>query len=493
MPRDAPVLRALWLLILGSGVLRLIFAAALGLGVDESYVVAAGRTLRLGYFDHPPAVWWLSTLAATLAGSAAPIIVRLPFILLFALSTWLMYRLGALLFSPRAGLWAAICLNLSPLFGVVFGTFVLPDGPLDAALLAAVLFLASGLEAAGAAALAWWLLAGLALGLALFSKYSAILVLAGAFLYLCTAPRHRGWLASPAPWLAILVAFLVFCPVLVWNFHHHWISFAFQGDRADGLAFHPLAPFVVFGGEALFLLPWIWLPLVLSGVGALRRGPDEWRGWLLLCLGIPAILLFSVIALWSQGRVLYHWAAPGYLMLFPLLGAAIDRRLAAGARFIRPWCLATAGFVLIGAVLVGADAHFNLLAPFLAPGRDPALQIIDWRSLRRELAQRDLLDRPGLVIGTVRWSDAAKIDYALGGHPPVVVLGSEPHEYGLIRPLSRYRGDDVLIIAPNVAPGRMAADYGSLFTRIELLPPVTVEHAGHEALSAPLYLGFGLR
>ena len=493
VPETLRTERALWLLILVSGALRLLFAASLGLGVDESYVVAAGRTLRLGYFDHPPAVWWLSSIAAKLAGSAGPVVVRLPFILLFALSTWLVYRLGARMFSPRAGLWSALTLNLSPLFGVAFGTFVLPDGPLDAALLAAVLFLTFALEASGSAAFGWWMLAGLALGLALFSKYSAILVLAGAFLYLCTTPRHRTWLARPAPWLAGLVAFLVFCPVLLWNFHHHWISFAFQGDRAGGLALHPLAPFVVFGGEALFLLPWIWLPLVLSGVTALRRGPDDWRSWLLLCLGLPAILLFSIVALWSRGRVLFHWAAPGYLMLFPLLGAAIERRLAADSRTIRAWLAFTGCFVLLGAGLVGADARFNLLAPFLSPGHDPALQIIDWRSLRGALAERRLLDRPGLVVGAVRWSDAAKIDTALNGALPVIVLGSEPHEYGLIHPLARYRGHDVLIIAPNVTPERMSADFGRLFAGIVSLPPITVEHAGFLALTAPLYLGYGLR
>ena len=38
-------------------VARLLFAAALGLGVDESYMVAAGRTIRFGYFDHPPIAW----------------------------------------------------------------------------------------------------------------------------------------------------------------------------------------------------------------------------------------------------------------------------------------------------------------------------------------------------------------------------------------------------------------------------------------------------
>ncbi|MGH7188107.1 MAG: glycosyltransferase family 39 protein [Acetobacteraceae bacterium] len=476
------------------------FAASVGLGVDESYVVAAGRTLRLGYFDHPPAVWWLSWLAAHLAGSEAPIVVRLPFILLFALATWLMYRLGAELFSPRAGLFAAITYNLSPLFGVVFGSFVLPDGPLDAALIAAALFLARALAAPAENARGWWLAAGLAAGLALFSKYNAILVLSGAFLYLATSPRDRFRLGRREPWLALLAAFLVFLPTLIWNARHGWASFAFQGDRAFGLAFHPLAPFIVFGGEALYLLPWIWLPLALAGLAAARRGPGEWRGWLLFCLAVPAVMIFSVIALWARGRVLFHWAAPGYLMLFPLLGAAIEARLAPGARgisrrIIFPWLAGTAGFVIIATALVATEVRLDWpidLASRFPIGHDPALQLRDWRSLRGELAGRHLLDRPGL-IAAVRWSDAAKIAVALGPAPPVVVLGAAPHEFGFDHPLARYRGHDALILAPDVGPARMTRSFGHLFHGIEPLPPLTLLEDGRAVLIIPAYLGHELR
>ncbi|MGH7067469.1 MAG: glycosyltransferase family 39 protein, partial [Acetobacteraceae bacterium] len=391
--------------------------------------------------------------------------------------------------------------NLSPLFGVVFGSFVLPDGPLDAALIAAALFLARALDApeeemVGEGALYWWLAAGLAAGLALFSKYNAILVLLGAFLYLVSSARDRFRLARREPWLGVIVAFLVFLPTLIWNGRHGWASFAFQGDRAFGLAFHPLAPLIVFGGEALYLLPWIWLPLVISGLGAARRGPSEWRGWLLFCLALPAILFFSVIALWADGRVLFHWAAPGYLMLFPLLGRAIEARLAGGVRGIRIWLIGTAGFVVIATALVATEVRFNWpidLAARFPIGLDPVLTLQDWHFLRPELARRHLLDRRGLVIGTVRWSDAAKIGYALGAKLPVVVLGSEPHEFGLEHPLARYRGHDVLILAPDVGPKRMAASFGELFDRIETLAPLTLLEAGRVVLIIPLYLGHELR
>ena len=91
-------------LILATLLARLLFAAALGLGIDESYMVAAGRKLQLSYFDHPPIAWWMAWAAAHLTGSESAVVVRLPFIALFAVTTFLMYRVTSASFSPAAGL-----------------------------------------------------------------------------------------------------------------------------------------------------------------------------------------------------------------------------------------------------------------------------------------------------------------------------------------------------------------------------------------------------
>ena len=101
------------------------------------------------------------------------------FIALFALSTWLMARLGTAVAGPRAGLWAAVLLNLSPVFGITTATWVLPDGPLDCALLGRRCAWSTLCRERGRAAWGWWGAAGLCAGLALFSKYSAGLVIAG--------------------------------------------------------------------------------------------------------------------------------------------------------------------------------------------------------------------------------------------------------------------------------------------------------------------------
>ena len=63
---------------------------------------------------------------------------------------------------------------------------------------------------------------------------------------------------------------------------HGWASFAFQGDRAMGLRFRPLLPLQTLAGEALFVLPWLWVPMMIAFVRAFRGAAGRigcWRGW----------------------------------------------------------------------------------------------------------------------------------------------------------------------------------------------------------------------
>jgi len=480
------------LLMLTTLLARLTFAGALGLGIDESYMVAAGRTLQPGYFDHPPLAWWMAWAAAHVTGSEGPFFVRLPFVLLFALTTWLMFRLTAALFGACAGLWAAALLNAAPLFGVADGTWVLSDGPLIAALLGAGVCLVAALPAEGRAAWGWWLGTGVCAGVALFSKYSAALTIAGAVVYLLTEPAARRWLLRPHPYAAGLLALAVFSPVLVWNAGHGWASLLFQAGRAGNSRLHPFGPITTLLGEALFILPWIWAPLMVCCAGAVRRGPRNPGCWLLACLALPPILIFLALSLHS--RVLFHWAAPGYLMLFPLLGDAIGRRRRASAG-VRAYLAITAATVTLGAVFVASEVRFNWLPAVLedfALGSDPDLNAVDWTSVRKDLAARGLLGRPGLIVAATRWHDAGKIDYALRGQATVICLGDDPREYGMLSSAGEYAGTDALVVAPRYSLPQFTAQFGASFDTVEALPAAMVQHAGRPAMALPLFMGHGM-
>lgn len=488
----------LWL-ILVSTFLRLIMGWALGLGIDETYMVAASRHLELSYFDHPPLAWWLTHGIMWVTGADAPVVVRLPFIALFALTTWMMGRVTRDLFqSARAGFWAALLLNLSPVYAVTTGGWVLPDGPLDCALMG---FLWFSLRAVGLlpTRTSWvpWLAAGLCAGLAMLSKYNGALVLLGLPLYLATTRDGRRWLARPQPWVAGLLSVAVFLPVIVWNADHHWASFAFQGDRAGGLRFQPWGPLVVWAGESLFVLPWIWLPLILLWLRALRRGPAEPVGWFLALLAATPVLLFALVSIWSSRHILYHWSAPGTLMLFPLLGAEVARRLAAGAPRLRRVIAGTVAFVLVALGLAGAQMRFNwltaLFGPALLAHAKDAAGGIDWTGLEPALAARGLLNRPGLVIAVSRWNDAGKVDYALGGALPVTVLAEDAREYGILAPADRFIGHPMLILVADANAAALADRFAPLFQSLRILPPVTLRFGGYPFMTLSVLEGEGFR
>jgi hypothetical protein len=477
-------------LIVTTTLIRVVFAATTGLGVDESYMVTAGRVLSLGYFDHPPASWWLSWGAAHLFGTELPIAVRLPFIILFALSQLLLYRIGCIIANHQAGFYAAFAVNLSPVFGVTTGSWVLPDGPLDAALLGAVLGLLHALPAQGRRAFGWWTMAGVCAGLALFSKYSAILIMAGAVLYLVITPVHRRWLVRPQPYLAGIVALLVFSPVLIWNATHGWASLAFQADRAAGFRLRPFMPIQTLAGEALFVLPWLWVPMMMLLVRGFRHDAP-WSNRLLVCLATPPIIGFAVISSWSSQRILYHWAAPGYLMLFPLLGNAIAQRI--DQRWVRRLLTGSATLILLSLTVVVCQLQFDWLGNILpiVLRRDPSEEGLDWTSVRNDLLARGLLPNR-TTVAAFNWRDAGKIGYALGPGATMLCLSSDARQFGFAHPPRDYAGQDVtLLVVDPAARGLELAK--TWFQTVDVLPASSVRLDGRVLQTITVLRGHGLR
>jgi 4-amino-4-deoxy-L-arabinose transferase-like glycosyltransferase len=476
---------AFWVVFLAVA-FRLVFAGFTGLGIDESYMVAASNHLSASYFDHPPVSWWLELAARWLTGSWAPIVVRAPFIALSAVSSWLLYTLTNRLYGAKAAFWAVVAYSISPVFSLAFGCWVLPDGPLDAALLAAAYALSQALGIPANPKPRWWLAAGFFAGLALLSKYSAALPLAGAVVVLLTDPAARRQLRTWHPWAAGALAVAMFCPVIYWNFVHHWQSFTYQSGRAAGLRLHLAAPFSIWGGEALFLLPWLWLPMVVLLAAALRRGPAERRGWMLAWLALIPILLFSVVGIWSSTKILFHWATPGYLLLLPMLG-----NWASSFRARAPVAVASAVLLAASAMFLTAEERLAFLPNLdlvFPPGKSPLLQAADWDSLRPQILSRHVG-----AVAALRWYDAGKIGYALRGTLPVTVFGAAPHQFGISVPPAGLVGQDVLLVA---MPGDISAitrQYAPYFKSLLPAGTLTVIHHGAVLLVIPVLLGKDLR
>ncbi|MDR3566016.1 MAG: glycosyltransferase family 39 protein [Negativicutes bacterium] len=496
MTRLSPC-RAVLAIIFFFSAIRLLLAATIGLGVDESYVVAVARSFSLSYFDHPPLHFWLVWLTTHLTGSESPLSVRLPFILLFAGTTWLMFRLTRSLFGEWAGVYAAIFLSISPVFSLSTGSWVLPDGPLMFCLMAAALTLAriSFPLQPPKPPLKNWLLAGFWLGLGLLSKYHAIFLVFGFLLFVLTSKTRRPLLLSAGPYLAIALAALLFPPVLIWNFEHGWVSFLFQSGRGVPTGFNLGNLLANMAGQAVWLLPWIWLPLVWSTLKVVVPGSDQTvtpdlqlHRWFLICLAIGPIATFSLIALWG-GQGLFHWQAPGYLFLFPLLGDMAAKAADKGSQLVRWWLRGSVAAFLAILLLLGSQTATGWMGdtfPDLFPAGDPTLEALDWRDIAPTLAAKGLLNSSAGFVVSGNWIDAGKLDYALGGRLPVLCLDQSPHQFAFKSAAKDYQGQDALIIGRRQVIGDAVA-FAPYFDAITPLGTVPVRRHGRTEFELNLF------
>ena len=423
---------------------RLAFACALGPGVDESYTLAMARALDLSYFDHPPLHQWIVHFAARALGEGSG--ARLPFIALFAATGWILDRLTLDLFGARAAFVALIALNVTPFFFASAGSWIVPDGPLLFGLSLAAWALARlffALPAHRAKIWAFWIAAGLGLGVAGLSKYSAALSVAGLAAFIILAPGQRRWLTHPAPYVAAALALAMTSPVFVWNEEHGWASFAFQGSRGSpGGGLKPIRLLGMALGEVTYLFPWTFAALFGGLTAAWRKRRDE-RRLFLLCLALPPIVLFTLTPLWGA-RGYPQWTMPGWFFAYPLMGAWLDQRAIPKAA-MRRWALVSCGTLAAVAAMFVVQAATGFPQRWLPLPRwvaDPTLEAFDWGALRAAPA---LGNNPAFVLST-SWSDAGKIALALGPGMPVLVLSNDPRGWAFVDGGSKFLGRDGVLV-----------------------------------------------
>ncbi len=348
---------ALWALAALTA-LRLLVAAVTPLAPDEAYYWVWSRALAPGFLDHPPMVaLWIR--AGTLLAGAGALGVRLLAPLAAALGSVLLAQAGAdLLGDRRRGVLAAVMLNATLLFGAGAVTMT-PDTPL-LLFWTATLWALGRLLATGHGG--WWLAAGAATGLALDSKYTALLLPPAMLLWLLAVPALRPWLRRVQPWAGAVLAGAACAPVLLWNARHGWASFIRQGGRAGD--WHPAAALrflaELFGGQIGLATPLLALLFAAGMAMAARRGWRRDPAWTLLALLtlLPGAVFFQHAL---GDRVQANWPA----VIYPAAALA-----AAGLGRWR-W---SAQAVALGAAITVLVYLQATLAPVRLPrGLDPTL------------------------------------------------------------------------------------------------------------------------
>jgi hypothetical protein len=494
---------AFWAVALAALALRLAASFVFDLNLMESYGAVMARYPSLSYADHPPLTWWLIGLVTQIAGSEVATVVRAPFIVLFLGTSWLLYRITERLFGAKPAFFAAAALTLSPLFGLWVGALALTDGLAIFFVLASVrclivIFFETPRKRSGI----WiaWLLAGLLFGLALASKYTAILLVPGLVLFLLTGGSdRRRWLIRPEPYAAILAAAIPLLPVLIWNAEHEWTSFVFQGSRAgfSGGAVHLGRALRWLGMQLLYLQPWIFVAAITALGRGLMAGPRNERARFCACLAVTPLVFFLSVMCWSNQSLRgYHWSAVGYVMLFPLIGASFAELAVRYPRLAKRWAGVVAATYAAGLLFLVSHAMTGWATAVAArvyrasfTHNDPILvELFDWKDLNRALHDRHIDPARNFVAGK-RWEACSKAAYALSTSYDVLCLAPKNIHFSYIADPSSFKGRDAIIVDPSTSLTGIKTALGAYFDAIVEEPPLPLTYFGRTIMALKVYRG----
>jgi hypothetical protein len=265
----------------------------------------------------------------------------------------------------------------------------------------------------------------------------------------------------------------------------------FQSSRAP-LRHLSIVPFAEnVAGQALWVSPWLWLPLVWTLARALRRGPADDRTWFFACLAAPPILLFTLVTL-GGSRGLPHWQAPGYLFALPLLGRDLRRWAERAPRIVEASLLGAAVILVSVSTIAATQANtgwLSRMAPSLFSKGDPTLDAVDWTALGTSI---DAANEVNLAVAP-SWIQGGKVGRALNGRLPVVVLASDPHHFLYARDERAFVGRTALIVEDAASADDLGARFAPYFDRIDSLPPLAIMRRGTVAVTLRRWIGRGYR
>jgi 4-amino-4-deoxy-L-arabinose transferase-like glycosyltransferase len=412
-------------ILAGTTLLRLAIGALVPLFPDETYYWDWSRTLKPGYFDHPPMIAFLIRAGTAIFGIHA-IGVRFFSILAGTAAIYAVALTSRELAGDGAAKMAVLLLCCMPLaaVGLILAT---PDAPMLCAAAWALYAVVRALNTPETDdhrhPVRWWLLAGLAIGLAMASKYTAILVPAAIALACILHARLQNKFGEQGPYLAVIVAALVLAPVLWWNATHDWVSFKFQlghglGDPQGGILAALNRELELVGGQIGLVSPILFFYVVRAIKRSFEPTPDGVR----LVLGVTALccLAFFVYSA-THRRAEANWPAIAWIPAVILLATE-----PVGSDRSELWLKRGLQLGGVLSAIVCIHALYSIIP--LRADRDQVAKAYGWELLGAVVDRHieAVQGRPSagneLYIAAERYQDASELAYHLTSHPRVYSL-----------------------------------------------------------------------
>lgn len=289
------------------GISNIFFLSAYNLHPDEAYYWVWSRQLDIGYFDNSPFIAFVIRFF-TMIGGNHEFWVRFPAFLCWIVFIFFIYKFSKRIYQDERIAWLGVLIaTFVPL--VASGSHIIThDIPMIFFASFTWYFIYQAIEEQQKTA---WYWVGLFFGLALFTKFQAVLIGFTVFVMLLIRPSKRKILMTKEPYLAALMGFLMFIPVLYWNWQHHWAAFLWQSQHGihQQMSFNNELEFIV--GQMGVFSPLLFLLLAYYSLKRLiqwKKVSSETM-FLLSCF-LPIFLFFGFTSLTFAAAS--NWPAVAY-------------------------------------------------------------------------------------------------------------------------------------------------------------------------------------
>lgn len=273
---------------------------------DGYYYWDWSKHLQLSYFDGSPLIAYVIRLYTTLFGPHE-FSIYLIGLTAAGITGWLIYRIAFLLFDQEVAVLALSLWWLTPgviryfFFQVNYNTVLITFWALT--LYAFVKLTLSKRRKD-------FYLCGAAIGFMLLAKYTGILLCCALLIICLCYKKYRFILRSGYFYAALLLALIIFSPVLIWNYQHQWISFLFQlqhGYHAEKTSVIMQLGHYIVGNLMDYNIPFIFL--LWLGFSQ-RRALFSERLAIVVVPTLVVWLFFAISALFAMPQT--NWNAPFY-------------------------------------------------------------------------------------------------------------------------------------------------------------------------------------
>lgn len=394
--------------------LKIIIADNSLLGNDEVYYTLYGLFPDWSHFDHPPMVGLFIQLTTLNFAFTSELAIRASGIMFGLLNTFLIYKITEQIGGSRAGFFASILFNTSIYCLIIAGTFILPDTPMLVFWLIAIWFLINSVTTETINSKARWniIFAGIAIGLAMISKYHSVFLWFGSALYILFF--NRLWLREKSLYVAIALSLIIFSPVVYWNMTNELASVAFHSGRVGvgGLRIDfilsELLGSIFYNNPANYFI----IATAIIAFFAKKRYISGRYFFLLFLISAPLILTFFGFSLFK--RTLPHWSAPAFTNFIIIAGIYLDYLMQKKENLVIPNSIKVAIAIIVAIVpLALLQINLGLLRldnstnPIKIGKKDPTLDMYGWDKIAKPLS---LIIKNDLSNGIMP-SDAAIVSY----------------------------------------------------------------------------------